>query len=160
MKTTKASLLTLALLLLSAAPALAVNSVLIPEVMTIEPNDVEIVEYCVSHNGAPLAGIAIAIDEVCKDHNGIVGCQTPPDENPTGELAVAALDAVTGADGCGDLQLTTTGASGNFYYTVSGSSGGATITRETGQALVPEMSVAAAGLALGLAGLLVWRKRN
>ena len=89
-----------------------------------------------------------------------MGCQTPPDENPTGELAVAALDAVTGADGCGDLQLTTTGASGNFYYTVSGSSGGATITRETGQALVPEMSVAAAGLALGLAGLLVWRKRN
>jgi len=31
---------------------------------------------------------------------------------------VAPLDAVTGADGCGDVQLTSTGASGTFYYTL------------------------------------------
>lgn len=146
--------------LMSAIPALAVNSVLVPEVQSIEPNDVEVVQYCVSHDGNPLAGIAIAVERVCKDHNGVIGCQVPPDEEPTAELSVVALDAVTGADGCGDVQLTSNSASGIFHYTVSGSSGNAEITRETGTALVPEFTTGLMALTLAAAGLLVWRKRS
>ncbi len=153
-------LVLLALLALAASPALAVDSRIVPEFTTLEPNDVELVDYCVSHAGSPLPGTAITVTTFCKDHNGLVGCQVPPDDTGTAELSVAPLDAVTGADGCGDVQLTTTGASGTFYYTLSGSLGGSQITRETGTAVVPEFSTFLGAAALAASGLLVWRKKN
>ena len=147
-------------LLVTLGMVSAVNSFIVPEVLTIQSNDLEIVDYCVENpTGTPFPGVDISITEWCKDANGIVGCQ-PADSLFDPELAVAALDVVTGADGCGDVQLTATGASGTFYYTIAGSLGGVQITSETGTALVPEFGVIGSSLALVLAGVLIWRKRK
>lgn len=151
----------LALLLLSAAAVSAVNSVLIPETLVITPDDVDLVEYCVTHHGDPLPDVAVVVEAVCRDRDHLVGCAPAEDEMSPASFGLAALDATTGPDGCATLQAVTASAdvNGTYYYTVSGSLGHATITRETGTAVVPEFGTVAGALALGLSGLLIWRRQ-
>ena len=147
----------LAALLLSALAVSATNSRIIPETVVVTPDDVKLAEFCVTNAGSPKPGVGVDVQQVCRDLNHVIGCQAADTLNPA-SLSVVALDAETGADGCADLQLVSTGANGTYYFAVSGSLGGAEVTRETGMAVVPEFGTVAAALSLVLAGALVWRR--
>lgn len=152
----------LAALLLSALAVSATNSFFVPERLVVMPDDVRLMEWCIEQYGNPQAHVGINVMTWCRDQNGLVGCQYPGDREYPPELWVLALDAETDVDGCGNLQINTVSApNGTTYWlTVSGDVGGVEISRETGQIdTVPEFGTMAGALALGLAGLLVWRKR-
>lgn len=108
---------------------------------------------CVTEDGQPL-DIATGISRLCKDVNGLPGCQST-DAQATG--LIISLDKKTGTDGCSDMTITATpeATPGKYYYLVNGVMGGVSITAETGSVWVnevPEFGVVAAITTLGLAG--------
>jgi len=150
-----------ALLLVGAVSA--TTTTLSDDELSMAYTDVRIVEFCISNKGVPM-DVDVAVDPVCLDQNGLYGCQTGEDIFDPAGFTVVPNEATTGADGCVDLTLTTNIANpedaGLFYYTVNGMIGDATIGSETGEVLVPEFGVLAAGLALSGAALFIWRRRQ
>jgi len=133
--------------------------------LTMEFVDVETVEFCISDAGGPM-DVDVVISPVCKDLNGIFGCQLGLDDFAQTVFTAVPVEPTTGEDGCVDVTLTTNiidgGDSGKFYYTVNGMIGDATVGSETGGVTtdVPELGVVAAGLTLLGAGLFIWKKRQ
>lgn len=117
------------------------------------------VEFCMANNDGPL-DVNVVVDPVCRELNGLYGCQEDDDLNHTG-FTVLPAELTTGEDGCVELVLTTDlEYDGQFYYTVNGQIGGTTIGSETGSVLVPEFGIIAALGILTIAGIYIYRKRD
>jgi LPXTG-motif cell wall-anchored protein len=143
----------------------SVDSQITPGVVNMEVNDVVDVEYCaekvfLDNSRAAYPGLTVTVNAVCQDQNGVFGCHAADIMYPAVFTAVA-IDAVTGADGCATVQLTSINAlGGTFFYEVNGAEGDAVVTEETGTAYIPEFTTIGAGLVLLGAGLYSYRKRK
>ena len=149
-----------------ASFVVASKTTLVPDAIQMEHVDVEVVTFCINGTGnVPLDAIVV-VNPICKNINGLYGCQPADLPVAPSDFNVVPLDATTGADGCVDLEITTnleSGEEGTFYYTVNGFVGEVDTTpegSETGVVFVPEFGVVAAGLALAGAGVYIARKRK
>lgn len=123
--------------------------------------DVREVEFCLSGTGAGV--IDVVVTNVCKDQNGLYGCQAA-DDFDVEDLFTVVPNQPTMADGeCIMVTLTTTiedeTMAGQFYYTINGAIGEAFIGSETGTVLVPEFGVVAGLAVLAGAGLFLYKRR-
>jgi len=151
-----------AMLFVLSSMAFAATDDLTPTDLDMGPTDVVVVEYCVYGISPADAEVGIVVDPVCRDVNGVSGCQAADTANPAEFTAVPAANSITvsGGTGCVDITLTTADADGVFYYTVNGQQEG-TVTSETGSAaIIPEFGVLASAAVLGIAGFYIARKRK
>ncbi len=152
-----------AILLALTGVVSATTTTLIPSDITMDVNDAKTVEFCIYTDAGmtqPM-DVNVNITNICRDVDGSYGCSGPDIMDPVG-FSVVPVDVNTGADGCDDIDLTTTAAeTGLYYYTVNGVTvAGATIGSETGTVLIPEFTTLGAGLVLFGAGLYMYRKRS
>ena len=139
----------------------ATTTTLTDDSLTMDYHDQVINQFCISQSGVPLQ-TQIVIDPVCKDLNGLLGCQADDEINPVG-FSVLTTQIVTDENGCANITVQTNLApedAGVFYYTVNGVVGDAKIGSETGTVLVPEFGVLGAAAVLGLVGLYIYKKRD
>ncbi len=147
----------LATLVLVGAVA-ATDTTLDDDYLEMQYNSIATVTYCIFEQGNPV-DIAVTVDPICKELDGVFGCSAGDTYNPAG-FSVVPNDATTGADGCVDLTITTQNEDGLFVYTVNGDNGQTYVGAETGSVFVPEFGIVAALAVLGLAGLFIYRKRQ
>ena len=140
----------------------ATTTTLTPSDITMDVNDAETTVFCIYSNAnmtLPM-NVNVAVGNVCRDIDGLVGCSGADIASPLG-FSVVPVDATTGADGCDNIDLTTVSAStGLYYYTINGVVAGTTIGSETGSVLVPEFTTLGAALVLAGAGLFIYRKQR
>jgi hypothetical protein len=155
----------LAIMLLAivmVANAIATDTTLTPDSITMGYDDVQIVEFCMIDSlGAPM-DVTVVVDPICRDVDSLLGCSGADEADPVG-FTVVHVDPTTGIDGCVDLTVTTDLAvdeGGLFYYTVNGQIAGTTVGTETGRVFVPEMGIVASAIVLAGAGLFIARKRK
>ena len=155
------SMIAIAVMVISAAMAAGDD---LSELDTqMGPTDTHTVEYCVYDIVPPNGTIDVVVDPVCKDVDGVSGCNGEDIHDPADFSATPAADLIETVDGqgCVDIMLETTDAEGLYYYTVNGESAETEIVAETGSvAVVPEFSVLGATLALGAVGLFIHKKRK
>ena len=137
----------------------ATTTTLSSDSLTMGYTDVQVVQACFS--GYHGNTVSVVINPICKDVDGVFGCQAGDTLNPSGFSVVPGAASVADG-GCTNLTITTTltpSNAGTFYYTVNGEVGQAVLGSETGQVFVPEFGVAAAGLVLVGAGLFISKRR-
>jgi len=151
----------LALFVLMASSVLATDLEITPDLVTMAPTDVEIVDVCLmASGGAPLPGKTLEVETYCKDLNSNEVCDGGDTSFP-GEFSAVVSATPTNASGCGQVTLATDGATGGTYaYKVNGKDGSVVIATEHGLVLIPEFTTLGAGLALAGAGLYMYRKRR
>jgi len=147
------------LLVVLSTLAIATDSDITPAAVTMDHNDVTVVQYCVT--GVTDGSLDIVVGKVCRDLNSVTGCQAA-DDLATTELVVTPDTPMTvsGGNGCVDVELKTVDADGLYYYTINGEYQGEVITAETGSVFVPEFTVLGAGAALAIAGAYIAKKRK
>jgi hypothetical protein len=156
----KLSLIVMAMVLLVSVVA-ATETTLDDDYISMDYQDVRTVVYCISENENPV-DIAVVVNPICKELDGVIGCSAGDLMNPAG-FTVVPNEPTTGADGCVELTVTTDldeETAGTFVYTVNGYNGLTYVGAETGTVEVPEFGVLAAIGVLGLAGLFIYNKRD
>jgi hypothetical protein len=150
------------LAIVALASAIATDTTLTPDSMSMDYNDVQTVEFCMIDSlGTPM-DVTLLVDPICRDVDSLLGCSGADVLNPAG-FAVVPVTPTTGIDGCANLTITTNLAAnegGLFFYTVNGQIAGTTVGTETGRVFVPEMGVLGAAIVLAGVGLFVARKRK
>ncbi|MBU0757154.1 MAG: hypothetical protein KKF44_03760 [Nanoarchaeota archaeon] len=149
------------------ASVLGAGDDLSPKEITMDYTDVQYVDYCIN-DMLPAAGVVpIEVLAVCKDTNGVSGCQAADIADPTGfDVAVLGdITTVAGA-GCTAVMLTTDLApeeAGLFYYTIGDGieeTDMGAVVRETGSVFIPEFGILASLAILGVAGAFVLKRRK
>ena len=65
----------LALFVLMASSVLATDLDIIPDLVTMSPTDVEVVDACIeATGGGPLVGADLTVEKYCKDNDGDTAC--------------------------------------------------------------------------------------
>ena len=150
----------LVLFAVMASSVLATDLTLNPDLTTMAPTDVKVVDACiVKSSGGPYVGVALAVTTYCQDLNNNEVCDGADVMFP-GTFSAVVTSTPTDVTGCGKVTLTTTGASGQYVYRVNGQDAGVEVAAESGLVLVPEFTTVGAGLALAGAGLYMNRKRR
>ena len=120
---------------------------------------------------SPLTASEIEVIKVCKDQNGISGCQAADiDYMATGDgFDVTVLGDITTVDGAGctsvmlETDIDNPSDAGLFYYTIGDgvdTEDLGAIVAETGSVVIPEMTVIGSVLVLGAAGFMIAKKRK
>ncbi len=152
----------LALFVLMASSVMATDLNIIPDLVTMSPSEVVVVDACIeATGGGPLVGADLTVEKYCRDNDLDTACDdgTNDDLFP-GDFSAVPLSTPTDATGCGTIKLTTSGASGPQYaYHVNGDKG-AIHVEESGLVLIPEFTTIGAGLVLAGAGFYMYRKRS
>ena len=151
----------LALFVLMASSVLATNLVLDPQVTSMAPSEVKVVEACISENAVPLVDIDLVVPVYCQDNNLSDHKCAGGDILFPADFSAVATKTPTNVSGCGEITLTTgPGASGRYRYRVNGEESGEVIALEHGLVLIPEFTTIGAGLALAGASFYMYRKRS
>ncbi len=150
----------LALFVLMASSVLASDLDLDPQVTTMDTTDVRTVDACITDAfDDPFVGVDLVIDTYCQDLDNNQVCNGA--EGPSAEFTPTVTSSPTDGTGCGEVTLTTAGASpGTYVYKVNGEVANVEVASESGLVLIPEFTTLGAGLALAGAGLYMYRKRS
>ena len=150
----------LALFVLMASSVLASDLDLDPQVTTMAPTDVQTVDACITDAfDNPFVGVTLVIDTYCQDFDNNQVCNAGDSFFP-GTFTPTITGSPTGLDGCGEVTLTTSLASGTYVYKVNGEFASVEVASESGLVLVPEFTTIGAGLVLAGAGAYMYRKRS
>ena len=151
----------LALFVLMASSVLATDLELTPQVASMAPTDVEVVDACIIDGfGNPFVGVALVIDTYCQDVDTNQACNAGDIIAPA-EFTPTVTASPTDATGCGEVTLTTVSApAGQYVYKVNGIVASAEVASESGLVLIPEFTTIGAGLVLAGAGAYMYRKRS
>jgi hypothetical protein len=152
----------LALFVLMASSVLATDLDLTPQVASMTPTDVEVVDACITDGfGAPFVGVTLVIDTYCQDVDTNQACNAGDIFAPA-QFTPTITASPTDAAGCGEVTLTTVSApAGQYVYKVNGVVASAEVASESGiVVLVPEFTTIGAGLVLAGAGAYMYRKRS
>ena len=141
----------------------AVDMTITPQLVHLEYTDSKDVTVCVARaDGSPYVGLDLMVTSQCQDLDGDEVYSLAEDGNAVGIFDASVKTSPTGADGCGEVTLTTANAmGGTFAYSInSKTSAGVVVDEEGGLAYIPEFTVLGAGAALAIAGFYIAKKRK